>query len=145
MIAMTQHFDTTHCGYSTGHPWYYLLGGAVLSPKQIKEKVKRSGYGGYLTDYIAAADRKPEPQRSQALRRLRARAVDELKRDMSGYRRRALDLHRYRAANSLPERPTCCADIHTNISLKHNHLVNDFAHLITIDALLSVQTDLFGF
>ncbi|MCY0149344.1 hypothetical protein OEG84_16915 [Hoeflea sp. G2-23] len=141
---MQQHSQTTHCGYGAGHPWYYLLDGAVLTPKQIKEKVRRSGYKGYLGEEIAAADRKPEPQRSQTLRSLRARAVDELKRDISGYRRRALDLHRYRTANPLPERPTCCADIHTNISLKHNHLVNDFAHLITIDALLSVQADLFG-
>ena len=70
--------------------------------------------------------------------------MEELKRDISGYRRRALELHRYRAANPLLERPTCCADIHTNISLKHNHLVNDFAHLITIDVLLKVQGDLFG-
>lgn len=141
---MTQHSQTTHCGYGAGHPWYYLLGGAVLSPKQIKEKVRQSGYQGYLGGDIAAADRKREPQRSQALRSLRARAMEELKRDISGYRRRALDLHSYRASNPLLERPTCCADIHTNISLKHNHLVNDFAHLITIDALLSVQGDLFG-
>lgn len=143
-MVMTQHFDPTHCGYSAGHPWYYLLGGAVLTPKQIKEKVRRSGYGGYLTDYIAAADKKPEPQRSQALKQFRARAFAELKRDINGYRRRAFELHRYRAANDIPDRPSCCADIHTNISLKHNHLVNDFAHLITIDALLEVQGDLFG-
>lgn len=144
-MVMQQHYQTTHCGYGAGHPWYYLLGGAVLSPKQIKEKVRRSGYQGYLGDYITTADRKPEPQRSQALRSLRARAVEKLARDLSGYRCRALELHRYRAANPLSERPTCCADIHTNISLKHNHLVNDFAHLITIDALLGVQRDLFGF
>jgi hypothetical protein len=144
-MVMQHHSQTTHCGYGAGHPWYYLLGGAVLSPKQIKVKVRQSGYQGYLGGDIAAADRKPEPQRSQALRSLRARAMEELKRDMSGYRRRALGLHRYRALNPLPERPTRCADIHTNISLKHNHLVNDFAHLSTIDAMLSVQTDLFGF
>lgn len=144
-MVMAQHSPTaTHCGYGAGHPWYYLLGGVVLTPKQIKANVIRSGYGGYLADDIAAADKKPEPQRSQALRSLRARAMEEFKRDMGGYRRRVSDLHRYRAANPLPERPTCCADIHTNISLKHNHLVNDFAHLITIDALLEVQGDLFG-
>jgi len=143
MVMQHHSQTTTHCGHGAGHPWYYLLGGAVLTPRQIKEKVRRSDYGGYLADEIAAADRKPEPQRSQALRNLRARAMDELRRDISGYRRRALELHRYRAANPLPERPTCCADIHTNVSLKHNHVVNDFAHLITIDALLNQQGDLF--
>lgn len=117
----------------------------MLTSKQIKANVIRSGYKGYLGDDIAAADRMSEPQRSQALRSLRARGMEEFKRDIGGYRRRALDLHRYRATNPLPERPTCCADVHTNISLKHNHLINDFAHIITIDEMLSVQTDLFGF
>jgi hypothetical protein len=101
---MTQHFDTTHCGYGAGHPWYYLLGGAVLSPKQIREKVRRSGYKGYLGEEIESADRKPEPQRSQTLKRFRARALEELKRDISGYRRRAVELHRYRVTIPLPER-----------------------------------------
>ena len=138
-MVMEQAILTTSRAYGAGHPWYYLLGGAVLTPKQIKANVIRSGYKGYLGEKIAA-----EPQRSQALKQFRARAMEELKRDISGYRRRALELHRYRAANPLLERPTCCADIHTNISLKHNHLVNDFAHLITIDVLLKVQGDLFG-
>jgi hypothetical protein len=144
-MVMEQVITNPSRAYGAGHPWYYLLGGAVLTPKQIKANVIRSGYKGYLGEEIAATDRKPEPQRSQALKKFRARAMEELKRDISGYRRRALELHRYRAANPIPESPACCADIHTNISLKHNHLVNDFAHLITIDALLEVQGDLFGF
>lgn len=144
-MVMEQLIPTTSRAYGAGHPWYYLLGGAVLTPKQIKTKVSRCGYKGYLGEEIAAADRKPEPQRSQALKRFRARTMEELKRDINGYRRRALELHRYRAANDIPDRPSCCADTHTNISLKHNHLVNDLAHLITIDGLLEVQGDLFGF
>jgi hypothetical protein len=135
----------SHASYNAGHPWYYLLGGRVLSPKQIKASVERSLYQGYLADYIASADKKSEPHRSKALRDLRAGAAHQLRRDLSGYRRRVLELHRYRATSPLTEPPTCCAEIHTNISLKHNHLYNDFAHLITIDALLSMQTDLFGF
>lgn len=142
---MTNHSHPNHCGYNAGHPWYYLLGGAVLLPKQIREAVRYSGYQGYLSEEIEAADRKSEPHRSQSLRRLRARAITELKRDISGYRRCALDLNCYREENPMAERPTCCAEIHTSISLKHNHLVNDFAHLITIDTMLSVQSDLFDF
>ena len=38
-----------------------------------------------------------------------------------------------------------CNDIHTALSLKHNHLVNNFAHLITLDELLTKQMDLFDF
>lgn len=134
----------THNDYSSGHPWYYFLGGAVLSPRQIQEAVRQSGYQGYLGDEIALAAKKSEPKRSQSLRVLRARAVSELKRDLSGYRRRALELHRHRAINTTPEQPVSCDDIHTNISLKHNHLTNDFAHLTYLDALLNQQGDLFG-
>lgn len=36
-----------------------------------------------------------------------------------------------------------CSDLHTAVSLKHNHLFNDLAHLDWIDDLLSVQLDLF--
>jgi hypothetical protein len=141
---MSAPISPTRCGYDTGHPWYYLLGGTILRPKQIREDVRKSGYRGYLSEDIAAADKKSEPQRSKALRNLRTRAMEELMHDISGYRRRALELHRYRAANFLTEPPTSCAEIHNNISLKHNHLYNDFAHLITIDELLNVQMDLFA-
>lgn len=144
-MAMTQHYRTKHCGYGAGHPWYYLLGGAVLSPKQIRDNVRQSGYRGYLLDEITAAGNKPEPQRSRALRQLHTRAVEAFRQDMSGYRRCALQLHRYRAANPMDVCPTRCDNIHTAIGLKHNHLVNDLAHLITIDAMLTVQADLFGF
>lgn len=142
---MSAPITPTRCGYDSGHPWYYLLGGAILPPKQIREDVRQSGYRGYLAKEIAAANAKPEPQRSRALRKLRARVCEDLAQDISGYRRRALQLHRYRATHPVPDHPKCSEDIHVNIALKHNHIFNDFAHIITIDALLSVQTDLFGF
>jgi leucine dehydrogenase len=34
--------------------------------------------------------------------------------------------------------------VHVAISLKHNHLVNDFAHLVWLDELITRQGDLFG-
>lgn len=132
--------------YNTGHPWYYHLGGPVLSLKAIREAARYSRYKGYRKDDIAKADKKPEPQRSHALRTIRAQVVEELKRDIAGYRKRALALHRHR--KNAEAHPLCakasCADVHTNISLKHNHLVNDFAHLIWLDDLLNRQGDLFG-
>lgn len=134
----------TSNAHSSGHPWYYLLGGTVLTPKQIRCAVINRGYQGYLRDDIAAADKKAEPQRSQALKALQRRALDELQRDLNGYRRRALDLHRYRATSNVSDSPVSCHDVHTAISLKHNHLINDFAHLITLDRLLTKQGELFG-
>ncbi len=131
--------------YGTGHCWYYLLGGAVLTPKQIKAMTQASGYLGYARDYILEADRKAEPQRSAALRALKERFEGELHRDLAGYRKSALYLRRYRVKNDVPTEPTCAAGVHVAISLKHNHLVNDFAHLIWLDKLLTQQGDLFGF
>ena len=136
----------TYRHYNTGHPWYYYRGGPVLSLKAIKEATRNSGYKGHNRDAIEKADRKPEPQRSQALLKIRKQVNDDLKRDIAGYRKRALQLHRSRM--SIKPKPhkigASCDDIHTNIALKHNHLVNDFAHLIYLDDLLNQQGDLFG-
>jgi hypothetical protein len=134
----------TQFQYNTGHPWYYLLGGRILTLKQIREATRYNQYQGYLRDDIAAVDRLPEPRRSAKLRSLRVKVMTNLQKDISGYRKRALELHRYRMSHPVPSQPISAADIHTNISLKHNHLVNDFAHLMYLDDLLGKQGDLFG-
>lgn len=133
----------THCGYGPGHPWYYLLGGPLLSPKQIRDAAQHSGYGGYRHDEIAAADRKPEPVRSAALRNLRDDVKAELARDLTGYRTAARKLTAYRMETAEQE-PDRCHAVHTAMSLKHNHLFNEFAHLAGIEAHLDRQRDLFG-
>lgn len=142
---MQQRPIRSYLNYSTGHPWFYYLGGPILSPKAIKEATRASGYRGYLRNDIAKADQKTEPARSNALRAIRARVVSEFRRELSGYRKCALELHRYRKDNRMPSDPRGCDPVHTAISLKHNHLVNDFAHLIWLDDLLNQQADLFGF
>ena len=131
-------------GYKPGHSWYYKLGGKVLRPKQILAAVKLSGYQGYRLDDIQQADNKPEPQRSAALRNIRQEVLARLISDLSCYRQLACELRDYRALDEAdrPEQPIC-SDIHTGLSLKHNHLYNDFAHLALIDDLLSSQLDLF--
>ena len=141
---MKQRSQLSYRDYGTGHPWYYFLGGSVLRPKVIKAMTKASGYKGYLRDEIADADSKAEPARSMALRTLRSKAVQDLRSDLSGYRRSGLRLHRYRGDKPVSVDALSSSDVHTAISLKHNHLVNDFAHLITIDDLLNRQGDLFG-
>lgn len=141
---MMRHLPLEHCGYSLGHPWYYLLGGRVLTPKQILEHVKHGGYQGYARDDIAAADAKPEPRRSSALRGYRDRFTDDLRRDLSVYRREVRELNRYRETQDFDVIPTSCDGIHTAMSLKTAHLINNFAHLIYLDELLSKQGELFG-
>ena len=135
-----------HRGYQPGHPWFYKLGGKVLRPKQILSAVKASGYQGYRFDDIQQAGNKAEPHRSAALRNIRQEVLTRLISDLSCYRAYARELRDYRAIDEAdrPEQPIC-SDIHTSMSLKHNHLYNGFAHLAVIDDLLSSQPDLFDF
>ncbi|ATG43639.1 hypothetical protein [Phaeobacter piscinae] len=141
---MTYQSTLTYQDYSTGHPWYYFLGGKVLTPKQILEATRQSGYQGYCRDEIAKAAALCEPQRSAKLRAIKSEAMQGVRDDLTRYRQLALTLHRHGRQRPALDRVTACDDIHTNISLKHNHLVNGFAHLLTIDHLLSQQGDLFG-
>lgn len=130
---------STLLGYDAGHPWYYVLGGVPLGPKQILAAVRIRKYRGYLREEIAGADARCEPRRSEELRCLRQKVVASFRCDLAQYRRAVLHLRRYRKAT---DRQTC-TDIHTSVSLKHNHLFNDLAHLAWIDELLSIQADLF--
>lgn len=133
-------------GYSPGHPWHYKLGGAIRTPKQILYAVISSGYQGYMADDIKQAGNKSEPDRSAALRVIRKKALKDLKADLSSYRRFTCELREYRKMDkSEQDSQPLCSDIHTTMSLKYNHLYNDFAHLYYIDILLSQQPDLFGF
>lgn len=135
--------EHTHEGYHSGHPWYYLLGGKRLSLREIKEETRASGYEGYLAREISEADNLAEPRRSQTLRQMRDMAKGDLRGDISRYRELALKLAKRRKAGEDEQHSGACADIHTNISLKHNHICNGFAHLITIERLLAKQGDLF--
>jgi len=133
----------TFGGYNAGHPWFYFLGGPVLSPKQIQESVRITGYGGYMADDIGQADRKSEPRRSTELRALRDEVRRMLSADISRYREVARELHRYRRDVPTENPARSCADVHTAMSLKHNHIFNHFAHLQSLDEALSKQRDLF--
>lgn len=129
-------------GYSPGHPWFYVLGGPVLPLKTIRAQLQSSGYTGYR-DQIEKAAKKPEPKRSAELTRLQDEVQQELKRDVSGYRTAARNLSLYRQRQDLDHEKPECEGLHIAISLKYNHLYNDFAHLIQIERLKSSQRSLF--
>jgi hypothetical protein len=144
-MIMRKLSSSSYRNYNTGHPWYYHLGGPVLKPKQILETTRYSGYKGYRSDNLIKMNDKIEPERSNHLRKTRVEMVVHLQADLHRYRQCALELKRYRdRKGDFTDTPPSCDDVHTNISFKHNHLVNGFAHLITIDELLSKQGDLFG-
>lgn len=134
--------DTKGGEYRPGHPWYYVLGGEVLRPRAILEHVKARGYRGYLSRDIDEADNMREPKRSQRLRAMREAASASLRANISRYREMARELHKERAGTSLSPKPIC-SELHSSVSLKHNHVFNDFAHLCELDRLISKQGDLF--
>lgn len=139
--------DTTQrpcTAYSPGHPWYYVLGGKPPYPREIMQEVMRRAYGGYLASDIGRIDRQPEPQRSNDLRAFRRKALADYRANLSRYRALAVALRRYRTSNPCGEAPAC-ADVHVSVSLKHNHLFNDLAHLVALTRLLDKQRDLFDF
>ncbi len=132
-------------GYRPGHPWYYKLGGVVHKPKAILAAVKDREYQGYKRDDIHQADNRQEPERSSTLRSLRLSALNDLQADLRTYREFARALHDYRKMDKAEQgAQPICSDIHMSMSLKYNHLYNDFAHLNFIDELLTRQLDLFG-
>jgi len=117
-----------------------VLGGEILSPKQIRAEVSAGNYQGYMAEEINAIDNKPEPHRSEALRAFKAKFLKDLAEDISRYRQIACAIRRDRAENSVFIEPDSCADI----SLKYAHIYNDFAHLNCIEDLLAQQGDLFS-
>lgn len=134
---------TASIPYSPGHPWYYHLGGRVLFPKDICEAVEASGYRGWRERILDEIDQKAEPVRSAELRQLRNTVHIELRANLSRYRECARLLSGYRRRGGKSNNLPVCANIHSALSLKHNHLYNDFAHLLVIEELLGKQPDLF--
>lgn len=134
-----------HEGYNPGHPWYYFLGGRPKRLREILEATRLSGYQGYAREDIAAADLMAEPKRSETLRAMRAKFEADLRRDISRYRQCVRELHSIDWQPPERDKVAACANIHTALSLKHNHMANNLGHLIYIDELLSKQRDLFDF
>lgn len=131
----------THQGYDAGHPWFYHLGGDIPPLKAILTYVEAGEYRGYLADEIDTLNAKAEPKRSIEIRVLRKKLLAELRADISRYRGCARELRAFRQ-NDDAQLGCACADIHTAISLKFNHIVNGFANLRTLDGLPR-QGDLF--
>ena len=125
--------------YSTGHPWYYVLGGKILSLKEILKEVNEAPNKGYLETEIDKAS-----GNNAKLQELKTKALSRLSDDISRYRQCALELHRYR--KTLPENyKPICKEIHTSMGLKRNHIFNEFANLKHIEDLQAHQPTLFDF
>lgn len=123
--------------YNSGHPWYYVLNGKVLSIKEIWNEANSANKYGYNQESIEKAS-----GNNEKLRILKAEHIKRLKTDISRYRQCALELHKFRKKTK--ENDTLqCEDVHVSISLKHNHIYSEFLNLKHIDRLLSYQPELF--
>lgn len=122
-------------GYHHGHPWYYLLGGAIPKVTAIRDDAMKSEYQGYMADDIDAIASQPEPQRSQKLDAIRADVVAKLRNDISIYREVARELRAYRRKHEGEPIPARAAEVHTSVGLKLSHMTNGFAHLKYLDSL----------
>lgn len=133
-----------HRGYCPGHPWFYFLGGRPRRPREILEVTRQSGYEGYAREDIKSADAMAEPKRSEKLRALRQKFRADLIRDISRYRECVRELRE--TVWDIPDGSEVASsgEIHTALSLKHNHMANNYAHLILLDELLAQQADLFS-
>ena len=129
--------------YSPGHPWYYVLGGDVLYPKQILENVELDNDLYISFNEIAKADQKEEPFRSEALRKLREKNAQFLQSDLQRYREVVRELSAFRNQFEANSSGLTCESVHVNVSLKHNHVYYHLKYLKTLNNLLSVQPDLF--
>lgn len=130
--------------YNAGHPWYYKLGGRIKKTKAILRSIKTRKYEGYLADDIKAAASKAEPRRSEVLRLIKTKVLKDYKRDLSRYRHLAHEMRQERIRKGVVVTEDFSNNLHTSISLKHNHLYNDLAHLLLLERELSLQPDLFG-
>lgn len=134
--------DHTHAGYNSGHPCYYKFGGRVLLPSEIKSSVDLESYPDLMIEDVLTASAMAEPIRSERLRGLRQRAREDLSRDLAIYLDRARELNKRRLDLDPPEQPICSC-VYVAMSLKHNHLYNDYARLMICERHLSKQGDLF--
>ena len=111
--------------------------------KQIQADALSLKRCGYLAEDIQTAHALPEPQRSNKLKGIRASVKQTLRSDISRYREVARELHKLRAREEAADAQPSCQSVHTSMSLKFCHIMNDFAHLNLLDSLPK-QLDLFG-
>lgn len=142
---MTRHPDgliSKHRGYGAGHPWYYVLGGEIPALKAIQAHARAMQYGSCAADDIVKAAAKAEPQRTAALNSFKSKFKADLQNDISRYRECVRELNALRKQRLQVEMPTVCNGKHISMSLKFNHLINDFVHLHVLEGL-HTQRDLF--
>lgn len=136
-------FGAIRMGYSSGHPWYYVLGSKALYPSEIRTSVNIEAYPNLMIEAVLKASIMAEPIRSERLRGIRLKIRDRLRTDLSRYLECVRDLKSLRSSGAAEVKPVC-GDIHVSMSLKHNHIYNGYAQLMICENHLAQQADLFA-
>lgn len=134
-------------GYNSGHPWYYRLGGEILTVEQIKTKASDGRtIPHFVQMYYAKLDMMEEPKRSASIQQEIDALERGLRKDVARYLECVTEINRLRTVCG-PEPYDWIKQTYneptTSISLKHNH-ISYCAAKITALKSLKRQGDLFG-
>jgi hypothetical protein len=132
--------------YDSGHPWYYKLGGRILTPEEIIDQARNDLAKRHFVQQYAKFDRMDEPRRSIEI----AETIKSIEYVMQAYIARYLEcvaeiktLRTVFGPWPFDQVKETYNEPNTAISLRHNHISYAAAQ---IKALRSFQTqgDLFG-
>ena len=138
---MTKHLGPLkeRCGYHAGHPWFYLLGGDIPTPKQIQADAMASDCCGYKADDLRKIDKHCEPKRSDSLRKWQAKFRADLMSDLSIYREVVRELRKYRETQDWDTVPSCCNEHNELKAEKAEDEFLDFAASAILATEIEVQ------
>ena len=129
--------------YRAGHPWYYRLGNRILFPSEIKAKVTLDDYPDFMIEDMLKAANMAEPKRSERLRTIRENIRQSLRSDLDIYLKYVREL-KVRRLDPDPPEQSISSCVYMAMSLKHNHIYNDYAQLMICEQYLAQQADLFA-
>lgn len=134
-----------HAGYNSSHPWYYKLGGRILSPAEIAAEVEHElGTTGDFT-MVEKLDQMNEPRRSNKIRKAIEQLQQSQQQNVERYHEvtEQLTYERERPGPYEWDKRRMWSDPTTAVSLKHNHIAYAHATICRLNDLVSVQLELF--
>lgn len=126
-----------HEGYSSGHCWYYRLGGRILSPEEICKEAECSGKERGYGTLIEQLDRAKEPKRSALIADAIRQWENDQRDNIQKYRDAAERVEYERRWNGPYDwdKRRMWEDPCTAVSLKHNHIFYVHSTLIRLRSM----------
>lgn len=134
-----------HAGYDSGHPWYYKLGGRILTPDEVKALARATDSKRGDNARVAKLAQMSEPRRSKEVRA----AIAQLEKAVQGHIYRYLQVSRrvqYERERPGPytwDERRMWNEPDTATSLTHNHITYDQGTIEMLKRVGWVQLELF--